>query len=266
MTTRTASPTILLLTMFATVSACGDTEDATGDTEGEAAGTASGPDPGNSSSSDTAEPETTGRDATGPAPTCDAPLTAWEQMMLDAHNEWRASVEPAAAQMHRLYWDAEIAANAAAWVSSCDPDWPHSPDESRVGVGGYEALGENLSYCAGTGCATLPTVTDGSGMGDGIGWWEERHDYDWDTNSESGITSHYTQMVSSNVFALGCATQQCSAPGPFGWDGDWWWTICQYGPRGQGYWVDMKPYDAGDGGLVTPDESVFEEHAGLCGP
>ena len=205
-------------------------------------------------------------ETSGPGPTCGDPLTQWEQMMLDSHNEWRAAVDPPADQMHRIYWDTTIAQNAADWVASCDPNWPHSPDEERAGVGGYEALGENLSYCAGTGCADDPGITDGSGKGDGIGWWEERHDYDWDTDSETGITSHYTQLTSSNIYAMGCATQLCSAPGPFGWDDDWWWTICQYGPRGQGYWSGTKPYEAGAGGLVDPPASVFDEHPGLCGP
>ncbi|MCA9640781.1 MAG: CAP domain-containing protein [Polyangiaceae bacterium] len=122
----------------------------------------------------------------------------------------------------------------ARWES---PHWPHSPEETRSNVGGYDVLGENLSYCGGTGCADDPGITDGSGKGDGEGWWEERNDYNWADDSSNGVTSHYTQMVSSNVYAIGCATQRCDAPGPFGWDGEWWWTICQYGPRGQGYWA-----------------------------
>jgi hypothetical protein len=191
-------------------------------------------------------------------------LTQWEQKMLDAHNSWRSSVEPPAANMYRAYWDVTIAQNAAAWVSSCDPEWPHSSDESRTDIGGYDVLGENLSYCAGTGCNDDPNITDGSGMGDGEGWWAERSDYNWQDDSSTGITSHYTQMVSSNVYAIGCATQLCSAPGPSGWDADWWWTICQYGPRGQGYWNGTKPYDAGDGELVEPPDTVFADHPGLC--
>ena len=198
-------------------------------------------------------------------PVCE-PLTDWEQMMLDAHNEWRATVDPPAADMYRVYWDLNIAQNAADWVSSCDPDWPHSSEESRSNVGGYEVLGENLSYCAGTGCSELPTVTDGSGLGDGEGWWDERHDYHWADDSSTGVTSHYTQMVSSNVYAIGCATQECSAPGPGGWDGNWWWTICQYGPRGQGYWAGTKPYEMGAGGLIEPEADKFEQHPGLCSP
>lgn len=186
--------------------------------------------------------------------------------MLDAHNRWRGSVDPPAKDMYRVHWDTEIAKNAAAWVKSCDPDWPHSPEETRTNVGGYDVLGENLSYCGGTGCADDPNITDGSGKGDGEGWWEERNDYSWADDSSNGVTSHYTQMVSSNVYAIGCATQRCDAPGPYGWDGEWWWTICQYGPRGQGYWVGTKPYEAGSGGLVEPPASVYDQHPGLCGP
>ncbi len=186
--------------------------------------------------------------------------------MLDSHNEWRSSVVPPAADMNRLYWDTEIALNAAAWVASCDPDWPHSPEESRTGIGGYEVLGENLSYCGGSACSDDPVVMDGSGKGDGLGWWDERNDYNLADDTSSGITAHYTQMVSSNVYSMGCATQLCGAPGPFGWDGEWWWTICQYGPRGDAYWVGNRPYETGQGGLVDPPDSVFDQHPGLCGP
>ena len=35
----------------------------------------------------------------------DESLTQWEQKMLEAHNRWRASVEPPAANMYRVYWD-----------------------------------------------------------------------------------------------------------------------------------------------------------------
>jgi len=180
--------------------------------------------------------------------------------MLDAHNLWRESVEPAAANMYRVYWDRNIAQNAAEWVSSCDPNWPHSHEDERRDVGGYEILGENLSFCGGSGCTEDPNITDGSGMGDGEGWWAERHDYDWSNDSSTGQTAHYTLMVSSNVYAVGCATQRCGAPGPSGWDGEWWWTICQYGPPGQAYWAGTKPYEAGEGGLVEPPADVFETH------
>ncbi len=219
---------------------------------------------GDGGASDAGGSDAGGSDAASPAMCGDEPLTQWEQKMLDAHNQWRASVDPAAADMYRVYWDLNIARNAADWVSSCDPDWPHSPEAERTGVGGYDVLGENLSYCAGTGCTDDPSITDNSGMGDGEGWWDERHDYDWQTDQSSDVTSHYTQMVSSNIYGIGCATQLCDPPGPWGWDSTWWWTICQYGPRGHGYWVGTKPYEAGAGGLVEPPSTVFDDHPGLC--
>ena len=191
-------------------------------------------------------------------------LTDWERMMLEAHNQWRASVDPPAAGMLRVHWDPALAAHAAAWIQSCDPDWPHSSIESRSNVAGYEILGENLAYCAGSSCNESPAVTDGSGIGGGEGWWEERLDYDWETDTSDGITSHYTQMVSSNVYAIGCATQHCDGPGPFDWEGRWWWTSCLYGPRGQAYWNGTKPYDRGDGGLIDVPTSVFDMHPALC--
>ncbi len=244
--------------------ACGDDSSMDGDAGGRRDG----------STSDVGAPDAAGRDGArsdtsfDSAVSCgDVPLTDWEQKMLDDHNRWRAMVEPAAADMHRIYWDRLIAENAAAWVASCDPDWPHSPQDSRANIGGYEALGENLSFCAGTGCIDDPRVADGSGMGDADGWWEERLDYNYAADeSTGGVVTHYTQMTSSNVYAMGCATQRCGAPGPFGWDGEWWWTICQYGPRGQAYWVGTRPYETGEGGLVEPGPEVFEVHPGLCGP
>jgi len=149
-------------------------------------------------------------------------------------------------------------------VASCDPNWPDASEASLTNVGGYDVLGVNGAFCAGTGCTPHPEITDGSGLGDGAGWWAERTDYDWSTDTSTGDTSHYVQMVSSNVYAVGCATQKCVPPGPNGWNDTWWWTMCEYGPRGQGYWVGTKPYDAGSGGLVEPPASVYADHPGLC--
>ena len=45
-------------------------------------------------------------------------------------------------------------------------------------------------------------------LGDGVGWYNEYEDYHWEDDSSTGVTSHYTQMVSSNVYAIG---QWCSS-------------------------------------------------------
>ena len=80
------------------------------------------------------------------------------------------------------------------------------------------------------------------------------------------MASHRTtpQMASSNIYAMGCAAQKCNSPGPYGWQGEWWWIGCQYGERGRGYWVGTKPYEQGSGGLNEPPASVFTKNPGLC--
>ena len=126
-----------------------------------------------------------------------------------------------------------------------------------------------MSVCTGSACVPDPAITDGSGAPGlfGENWWNERHAYDWETHTSSGLTAHYFHMASANTYALGCATKRCEGPAPLGQpDGVWWYTICQYGPRGRAYWVDDKPYDLGPGGLVEPPNKVFDEHSGLCRP
>jgi hypothetical protein len=65
-------------------------------------------------------------------------------------------------------------------------------------------------------------------------------------------------------FGVGCAIQYCGAPGPSGWDANWWLSICQHAPRGRGYWSGQRPYEAGDGVIIEPEPSMFDDHVGLC--
>ena len=197
----------------------------------------------------------------GGGSTC--PLTDWEQGILDSHNTWRAATSPPAKDMVRIRWDTNIQANMAAHLRTCDSQWPHSDqDTQRKDVGGYEWLGENLAYCAGTGCAAK--LASGTPGYIGKGWWDEKDDYNYATDTSSGITSHYTQMASSNIYAMGCVAQKCAGPGPYNWQGEWWWFGCQYGERGRGYWSGTKPFDEGTGGLIEPDATVFTKNPGLC--
>ena len=191
------------------------------------------------------------------------PQNKWEQAILDKHNEWRAATQPAAKDMYKLRWDSTIANNIKKWIGRCDSNWPHSDqDRDRKNVGGYEYLGENLAYCAGSSCEAL---IDGVVGYLGQSWWDEKNDYDWyGDRSTGGVTSHYTQMSSSNIYAIGCAAVECPSPGPWGWNGKWWEIGCQYGERGQGYWVGTKPFLQGSGGLIEPAQSLLDKHPDIC--
>eukprot|EP00754_Rhynchopus_humris_P030522 Rhum_TRINITY_DN15275_c5_g1::Rhum_TRINITY_DN15275_c5_g1_i15::g.148550::m.148550 len=191
------------------------------------------------------------------------PQNKWEQAILDKHNEWRGSTQPPAKDMNKLRWDSAIAANIKSWIGKCNPNWPHSDqDTDRKNVGGYEFLGENLAYCAGSSCED---PIDGIVGYLGQSWWDEKNDYDWaNDKSTGGVVSHYTQMSSSNIYAIGCAAIECPSPGPYGWNGKWWEIGCQYGERGQGYWVGTKPFEQGSGGLIEPAKSLLDKHPNIC--
>ena len=192
------------------------------------------------------------------------PQNKWEQAILDKHNEWRANTQPPAKDMYKVRWDSAIATNMYNWLARCDSSWPHSDQDGyRKNVGGYEFLGENLAYCAGTACED---PIDGIVGYLGQSWWDEKDDYNWASDSSrGGVTSHYTQMSSSNIYAIGCAAVECPSPGPYGWNGKWWEIGCQYGERGQGYWVGTKPFESGSGGLIEPDASLLAKHPDICG-
>ena len=191
------------------------------------------------------------------------PNNKWEQAILDKHNEWRANTQPAAKDMYKVRWDSAIATNMYNWLARCDTNWPHSDQDGyRKNVGGYEFLGENLAYCAGISCED---PIDGIVGYLGQSWWDEKDDYNWASDSSNGgVTSHYTQMSSSNIYAIGCAAVECPSPGPYGWNGKWWEIGCQYGERGQGYWVGTKPFESGSGGLIEPDASLLAKHPDIC--
>ena len=133
-------------------------------------------------------------------------------------------------------------------------------------MGGYKFLGENLAYCAGTACpcTSLLTVRLDICREGLVGTKNKGYDYAND-KSKGGVTSHYTQMASSNIYAMGCAAQKCNRSWALrAGRATWWWIGCQYGERGRGYWVGTKPYKQGSGGLVEPPASVFTKNPGLC--
>ncbi len=137
-----------------------------------------------------------------------------------AHNEARASVVPAAATpLTPLTWDAGIAATAQAYAENCV--FEHS--------GGQ--YGENLY--ANTGTTTPQEVV--------AGWVSEVADYDYASNSCSGVCGHYTQVVWADSLRLGCGVAICDASSsPFGSGQSWQNWVCNYDPPGN--FIGEQPY------------------------
>jgi pathogenesis-related protein 1 len=134
------------------------------------------------------------------------------------HNQARASVDPpAATPIPPLVWDPNLAAVAQAYADNCV--FKHS--------GG--PYGENLF--ASTGGST-PSDVVGS-------WVSEVADYNYGSNSCSGVCGHYTQVVWAASQKLGCGVTTCTQNSPFG-GGSWQNWVCNYDPPGN--YVGEKPY------------------------
>jgi len=134
------------------------------------------------------------------------------------HNDARANVSPAApSPIPELVWDEGIAATAQAYAENCV--FQHS--------GG--PYGENLY-------ATSVSATAADVVGS---WVSEVSDYNYQSNSCSGVCGHYTQVVWADSVHLGCGVATCTTGSPFG-GGSWENWVCNYDPPGN--YVGQRPY------------------------
>ncbi|HEY4238844.1 MAG TPA: CAP domain-containing protein [Kofleriaceae bacterium] len=118
-----------------------------------------------------------------------------------AHNQARLAVDTTP-PLPQLTWDPDLAASAAAYAAMCiDTDgdglMDHNPNRSD---GFPDYVGENIYASSGTASPT-DAVSD---------WVSEQADYDYDTNTCSGVCGHYTQVVWRDTTKLGCALQNCA--------------------------------------------------------
>lgn len=144
--------------------------------------------------------------------------------ILQAHNEARAAE---GVGLPPLAWDPELASIARAWAASCeDVQAPFGLlDHNQGRSDGYPGyVGENIHAAS---ARTPPARAVES-------WMEERADYDYDTNTCSGVCGHYTQVVWKGTTRVGCALADC--PGlTFRYA-----VVCNYAPGGN--LVGARPY------------------------
>ena len=116
---------------------------------------------------------------------------------LAAHNDVRASHGQAP-----LTWDSDLAIIAADWVALCvdvvDPAGLVDHNDGRSDT--YpEYVGENIY--ASSGQASGPNAV--------ANWASEEAEYDYASNTCSGMCGHYTQIVWDTTTKVGCAIGNC---------------------------------------------------------
>ena len=126
-----------------------------------------------------------------------------------------------------LCWSAPVAAVAQTWANTCT--WAHNP--------GRGFLGENLWAIGYTG-STPPGNPPLDAVSD---WASEAADYDYATNTCSGVCGHYTQIVWRSTQDVGCGIKHCTGGSPCGPSfPNWTIVVCDYDPPGN--FVGQRPY------------------------
>ena len=161
------------------------------------------------------------------------PGSSFKDEMLCAHNARRGTFPsptpvPALAD---LEWDQALADIAADHAAQCN--WTHNDNRSN-NYPGY--VGENLAmFSSGWPTSSLVEATL-------TNWVEnEMSDYDYASNSCSGVCGHYTQVVWRNSQRVGCAVQQCATFNGLGSsynNGNI--LVCNYSPGGN--YSGQRPY------------------------
>lgn len=164
-------------------------------------------------------PTPTGSSTGTPTPVPNEP--AGLEGITAAHNAVRAEVG-----VGPMTWSPTLAATAQAWAEACvDTTAPaglidHNANRSD---GHPYYVGENI-YGSGGGATGVAAVQ---------AWASEKANYDYDTNTCTGVCGHYTQIVWATSVDLGCGIANC--PGLTYANG----IVCNYGPGGNS---GGKPY------------------------
>ena len=137
--------------------------------------------------------------------------------MVAAHNDVRSNAEPEPSpSLPDVAWDSDVADVAQEWADRCV--FEHSSN----------GFGENLYIGSGT-----PSADDAV-----IAWASEVADYDYDSNSCSGVCGHYTQIVWRDSTRIGCAFADCDSVQGVSFAGRLW--VCNYDPPGN--FIGERPY------------------------
>ncbi|XP_046552744.1 uncharacterized protein LOC124262302 [Haliotis rubra] len=141
--------------------------------------------------------------------------------ILKQHNLYRQNVTPAADNMMKLSWDAEVAMVAQVWAEACVDG---SDEPSHRTIPGRFRLGQNI-------------VVGVDSWADAISTWKDAgKDFVYGSNANADKTAPYTQLVWAATTRIGCGFALCGGKSVY---------VCNYGPGGNSRLDNSKPYANG---------------------
>ncbi|KAL3199511.1 hypothetical protein MRX96_013837 [Rhipicephalus microplus] len=171
---------------------------------------------------------------------------------------------PPAANMRRLYWNAELAAVAQAHANQCSSEWAQKHDEANARkTVAFDAVGQSATWEA--------FSEDRSKRGwqahiakwfaeyavcpaDRIKYFRERGD---------GLQiGHFTQIIWADTQFIGCGYSYYTLDGVEGDKKYQGFYVCNYAPTGNVF--SLPVYQAAPTCTSCPDGQVCERFSGLC--
>ncbi|KAJ7329840.1 hypothetical protein JRQ81_016014 [Phrynocephalus forsythii] len=155
------------------------------------------------------------------------------QDCVNHHNSFRSNVDPSASNMLQMTWDPALAKTARAWAKKCQfAHNIHLKTPQKVHPY-FTPVGENIW----TGSVSLFSVKAALSS-----WYNEVHDYNYESQACAKVCGHYTQVVWATSYKVGCAVQFCPRVSGFERLSNGAHFICNYGPAGNS---PRKPYRKG---------------------
>jgi hypothetical protein len=149
--------------------------------------------------------------------------------LLDLHDAERCAVDPPAASMPAMQWNALLATVAQTYADGCVYAHNANRTQQYQAVGGSGYVGENIAE----GTEGFFSLLDLAQF-----WADEKADWTFGPIANTGgpATGHYTQMIWADTLTIGCGAASCSGMT---------YLVCDYSPGGN--YLGETPYTAGVG-------------------
>ncbi|KAI0231054.1 Cysteine-rich secretory protein 2 [Lamellibrachia satsuma] len=146
-------------------------------------------------------------------------------LILDLHNDLRATVMPPATYMQDMTWSDDIAQHAADWAQCGEHFNQHREDDNNL-----NNYGENL-FVLETSASYTASLEKKIMIGLNV-WWNEKENYNFDDNSCIHDTcDHYKQMAWAESNVIGCGyALNCPIEGK-PWFTSSFYLVCNYSPQ-----------------------------------